>query len=63
MNLGLDIENSSILAAEMEDSAPVAKGYLKAFDPISGEELWSVDHVHYWNSGVLGFRRGSGFSG
>ena len=62
-NLGLDMENSSILAAEMEDSAPVAKGYLKAFDPISGEELWSVDHVHYWNSGVLASAGGLVFQG
>jgi quinohemoprotein ethanol dehydrogenase len=53
MNLGVDIKNSSILGARYADQEPPSQGYLKAFDPISGEELWSVDHVHYWNSGVL----------
>jgi quinohemoprotein ethanol dehydrogenase len=63
LNLGIDIENSSILAAKYEDEQPDAKGYLKAFDPISGEELWSVDHVHYWNSGVLATAGGVVFQG
>ncbi len=63
MNLGIDIKNSSILAAELEDQAPDSKGYLKAFDPISGEELWSVDHVHYWNSGVMASAGGLVFQG
>ena len=52
-NLGQDLENSSFLARQYEDEAPDSKGYLKAFDPLTGEELWNVDHVHYWNSGVV----------
>ena len=63
VNLGIDLKNSSILAAEMADEEPESKGYLKAFDPISGEELWSVDHVHYWNSGVLATAGGLVFQG
>ena len=51
--MGIDLKNSSILAAKYEDEMPDSKGYLKAFNPLTGEELWSVDHVHYWNSGVL----------
>ncbi len=62
-NLGIDMKNASILAAELEDQAPDSKGYLKAFDPVSGEELWSVDHVHYWNSGVLATAGGLVFQG
>jgi len=63
-NLGIDIENSSILAEEMAADAPgEAKGYLKAFNPLTGEELWSVDHVHYWNGGVLASAGGLVFQG
>jgi quinohemoprotein ethanol dehydrogenase len=62
-NLGVDLANSSFLAAQYESEAPVAKGYLKAFNPLTGEELWSVDHVHYWNSGVVATEGGLVFQG
>jgi quinohemoprotein ethanol dehydrogenase len=62
-NLGQDIANSSILVEQMIDEAPESKGYLKAFDPLTGEEKWSVDHVHYWNSGVLASAGGLVFQG
>ena len=62
-NLGIDVENSSILAEKMAAEAPEAKGYLKAFNPLTGEELWSVDHVHYWNGGVLASAGGLVFQG
>jgi quinohemoprotein ethanol dehydrogenase len=62
-NLGVDMANSSFLAAEYADEALTAKGYLKAFDPLTGEELWNVDHVHYWNSGVVATAGGLVFQG
>ena len=55
--------NSSFLAVEYADEQPAAKGYLKAFDPLTGEELWNVDHVHYWNSGVVATAGGLVFQG
>jgi quinohemoprotein ethanol dehydrogenase len=63
LNLGQDLKNSSILAAKYEDEQPDSKGYLKAFDPISGKTLWTVEHVHYWNSGVLATAGGVVFQG
>lgn len=52
-NLGTDEENISFLVAKYADEEPAAKGNLKAFDPLSGEELWSVEHPFYWNGGVM----------
>ena len=63
LNLGQDLANSSFLAAKYADEQPASKGYLKAFDPLTGEDLWSVDHVHYWNSGVLATEGGLVFQG
>lgn len=53
MNLGTDEENISFLVAEYADEEPMASGNLKAFDPLTGEEIWSVDHSFYWNGGVM----------
>lgn len=60
-NLGLELGN----IAQLVDTpgAPAAHGYLKAFNPITGEELWSVEHRHYWNGGVLATRGGIVFQG
>jgi len=63
MNLGLDLKNISFDQVKYEDEALDAKGYLKAFDPLTGEELWNVDHVHYWNSGVVATAGGLVFQG
>ena len=52
-NLGTDEENISFLVAEYADEEPMASGNLKAFDPLTGEEIWSVDHPFYWNGGVM----------
>ena len=62
-NMGVDVANSSFLAVQYESEAPETKGYLKAFDPLTGEELWNVDHVHYWNSGVVATAGGLVFQG
>ncbi|NIR97073.1 MAG: PQQ-binding-like beta-propeller repeat protein, partial [Gammaproteobacteria bacterium] len=42
---------------------PTPRGLLKAFDPLSGEERWSVEIPHYWNGGVLGTAGGLVFQG
>ncbi len=53
MNLGLELGNIAKLISDNVDSAPQAKGYLKAFNPLTGEEVWSVEHPHHWNGGAL----------
>lgn len=60
-NLGLELGN----IAQLVDTpgAPAAHGYLKAFNPVSGEELWSVEHKHYWNGGVMATNGGIVFQG
>jgi len=52
-NLGSDLANQTILVGEHADEEPMSKGNLKAFDPLTGEEVWSVEHPFYWNGGVL----------
>jgi quinohemoprotein ethanol dehydrogenase len=51
-NLGIEITD---LIEMMDDQpeGPAAKGYLKAFDPLTGESKWTIEHPHYWNGGVL----------
>ena len=52
-NLGTDLKNSFSLAGEYGDEQPAYKGALIAFDPLTGETKWSVEHPFYWNGGVL----------
>jgi quinohemoprotein ethanol dehydrogenase len=52
-NMGTDEANASFLAAKYADEEPMSQGNLKAFDPLTGEEVWSVEHPFYWNGGVL----------
>lgn len=35
------------------DDEPEAKGYLNAFDPLTGEKKWVIEKSHPWSSGVL----------
>ena len=42
---------------------PPAKGYLKAFDPLTGETKWAVEHVDFWNGGVVATAGGLVFQG
>jgi quinohemoprotein ethanol dehydrogenase len=42
---------------------PLPKGYLKAFDPLTGESAWVVEIPHYWNGGVLATAGGLVFQG
>ncbi len=62
-NLGVQLAEVSQLINDNLDSRPQPLGYLKAFDPLTGEEKWSVEHPHYWNGGVLATAGGLVFQG
>ncbi|MCH2173434.1 PQQ-dependent dehydrogenase, methanol/ethanol family [Myxococcota bacterium] len=63
MNLGLEIGRLSQIIDENVDAMPASAGYLKAFDPLTGEEKWVHEHLHYWNGGALATRGGLVFQG
>jgi quinohemoprotein ethanol dehydrogenase len=52
MNLGIEAGGSPRIAREMSPMPPV-HAYFKAFDPLTGEDRWMVEHPHYWNGGAL----------
>jgi quinohemoprotein ethanol dehydrogenase len=52
LNLGIELGRIVELMDEAPDG-PEAIGYLKAFNPLTGEVVWSVEHPHHWNGGVL----------
>ncbi len=63
MNLGLELAGITQLVMNNIEDQPVPKGYLKAFDPLTGEDKWVVEIPHYWNGGVLGTAGGLVFQG
>jgi quinohemoprotein ethanol dehydrogenase len=62
-NTGLEFGRIAQLFVDNADSQPTPKGYLKAFDPLTGEDKWVVEIPHYWNGGVLGTAGGLVFQG
>jgi quinohemoprotein ethanol dehydrogenase len=51
-NLG--VEHARIMEGfEEAGEPPKSRGYLKAFDPLTGKEAWAVEQLHYWNGGTL----------
>ena len=51
-NLG--IEHARIMEGfAAAGEPPKSRGYLKAFDPLTGKESWAVEQLHYWNGGTL----------
>ena len=62
-NLGVELKRLPARMVENFASAPASKGYLQAFDPLSGEARWTVELPHYWNGGVLATRGGLVFQG
>ena len=42
---------------------PLPKGFLRAFNPLTGEIAWDVEIPHYWNGGILGTAGGLVFQG
>jgi len=50
INRGVAVYRGKVV--ENIGSAPAAaRGYLKAFDPLTGEARWTVELPHYWNGG------------
>ena len=48
------MKNGLTLAEQYADEQPAyRRATLIAFDPLTGETKWSVEHPFYWNSGVL----------
>ena len=62
-NLGVEIARVSQLVETNLETQPKPVGYLKAFDPLTGEDKWVVEHPHYWNGGVLASAGGLVFQG
>ena len=62
-NLGVELERVGARIVENIGSAPANRGYLKAFDPLTGEARWTVELPHYWNGGVLASSGGLVFHG
>jgi mono/diheme cytochrome c family protein len=63
INLGLEFGRIAQLFVDNIADQPTPKGYLKAFDPLTGEDRWVVEIPHYWNGGVLGTAGGLVFQG
>ncbi len=63
MNLGIAFGTLVQIFVNNISTQPTPKGYLKAFDPLTGEERWVVEIPHYWNGGVLGTAGGLVFQG
>jgi quinohemoprotein ethanol dehydrogenase len=62
-NTGLEFGAIAQLFLDNIADQPTPKGYLKAFDPLTGKDKWVVEIPHYWNGGVLGTAGGLVFQG
>lgn len=61
-NLGLEL-GKIVQVMGAAGTPPPARGYLKAFDPLTGKEAWAVEQLHYWNGGTLATAGGLVFQG
>jgi quinohemoprotein ethanol dehydrogenase len=61
-NTGLELGRIVQIMAEAGDP-PKARGILKAFNPLTGEESWAVEQLHYWNGGIMASKGGLVFQG
>lgn len=62
-NTGIEFGRITQLVVDNIADQPTPKGYLKAFDPLTGEDKWIVEIPHYWNGGVLSSAGGLVFQG
>jgi len=62
-NTGIEFGRITQILLENIAEQPTPKGYLKAFDPLTGEDRWVIEIPHYWNGGVLGTQGGLVFHG
>ena len=62
-NMGIEMSSLAQNILNNLETMPNPGGYLKAFNPLTGETKWSVPIPHYWNGGVLGTAGGLVFQG
>ena len=62
-NMGIEMSSLAQNVLANLESMPEPGGFLKAFNPLTGETKWSVPIPHYWNGGVLGTAGGLVFQG
>jgi len=62
-NMGIEMSSLAQNILNNLESQPNPGGFLKAFDPLTGETKWSVPIPHYWNGGVLATAGGLVFQG
>jgi quinohemoprotein ethanol dehydrogenase len=62
INLGVEVGGLSKIATETPGALP-SRGYLKAFNPLSGKSDWVIEYPHYWNGGALATAGGLVFQG
>ena len=62
-NTGIEFGRITQLFLDNIAEQPTPKGYLKAFDPLTGKDKWVVEIPHYWNGGVLSSAGGLVFQG
>ena len=60
-NVGLEMDALVLVVGAGAGGA--YKGYLKAFDPLTGEDRWVVDQEHHWNGGAMVTAGGLVFQG
>ena len=60
MSLGVDFGRGGVDGVPEQ---PPSRGYLKAIDPVSGEEKWAVERATPYNGGVLATAGGVVFQG
>lgn len=53
-NIGMDWDTyTDVVSSLNPDDIPISHGYLKAWDPSTGNVAWSFKHDNVWNGGVL----------
>ena len=55
VNIGVDLAAASLPQDDNVKAAVLAslKGYLSAWDPVAGREVWRAEHAGPWNGGLL----------
>ena len=61
-NTGIEFGRLLPLLAEHPDFPP-NKGYITAFDPLTGKTHWMREHSQHWNGGTLSTEAGLVFQG
>ena len=62
-NMGIEMSSLAQNILANLETQPTPGGFLKAFNPLTGETKWSVPIPHYWNGGVLATAGGLVFQG